>query len=178
MKLSKNHQKWLKVLHIYLGGIWGGAAASLFAIHCLYPTNSGPDLYARNMAMIFIDNIIIPAAIGSCPTGLLYSHLTKWGYLKYYWVMVKWILTIAFVVIGFFWLIPWLDNMLEVSEAIRNSPVIDSRSYDVAMSVHLAMTVVQTVLLFFVVMISVFKPWGKTHFKMVGSNKLLQYKTF
>ena len=59
-------KKWLKVLHVYLGGIWGGGAASLFAIHCLYPTNSGPELYARNMAMIYIVNyIIIPAAIGS-----------------------------------------------------------------------------------------------------------------
>ena len=179
MKLSTNNQKWLKVLHVYLGGIWAGGAASLFAIHCLYPTNSGPELYARNMAMIYIDNyIIIPAAIGSCLTGLIYSHLTKWGYLKYYWVMVKWIFTIIFIVIGFFWLIPWLNNMLEVSTTIRNSLVIDTRSHDVAMAVHLAMTVVQTVLLFFVVIISIFKPWGRTHFKIVDSNKSRQYRTF
>jgi hypothetical protein len=169
MKLSTKKQKWLKVLHIYLGGIWGGGAASLFAIHCMYPANSGAELYARNMAMIFIDNyIIIPAAIGSCMTGLIYSHLTKWGYTKYYWVMAKWILTIAFITIGFFWLIPWLNNMLVISEAIRYSPVIDSSSFDVAMSVHFAMTVLQTILLFFVVMISVFKPWGRTKFKLAS----------
>jgi hypothetical protein len=179
LKLSTNNQKWLKVLHVYLGGIWAGGAASLFAIHCLYPTNSGPELYARNMAMIYIDNyIIIPAAIGSCLTGLIYSHLTKWGYLKYYWVMVKWIFTIIFIVIGFFWLIPWLNNMLEVSTTIRNSLVIDTSSYDVAMSAHLAMTILQTVLLFCVVIISIFKPWGRTHFKIVDSNKSLQYRTF
>ena len=175
MKLSTNNQKWLKVLHVYLGGIWAGGAASLFAIHCLYPTNSGPELYARNMAMIYIDNyIIIPAAIGSCLTGLIYSHLTKWGYLKYYWVMVKWIFTIIFIVIGIFWLIPWLNNMLEVSTTIRNSLVIDTSSYDVAMSAHLAMTILQTVLLFCVVIISIFKPWGRTHLKIVNSNKSLQ----
>ena len=166
MKLSTKNQKWLKVLHIFLGGIWAGGAASLFAIHCLYPTNSGSELYARNMAMIYIDNyVIIPAAIGSGLTGLLYSHLTKWGYLKYHWVIVKWIFTISFIVIGFFWLIPWLNNMLEVSTSMRNSSVIDSSSHDVAMSIHLAMTIVQTVLLFFVVIISVFKPWGTTQYK-------------
>lgn len=70
-----------------------------------------------------------------------------------------------FIVIGFFWLIPWLNNMLEISEAIRYTPVIDSSNYDVAMSVHFAMTVLQVVLLFFVVIISVFKPWGRTYFK-------------
>jgi hypothetical protein len=178
LKLSTNNQKWLKVLHVYLGGIWAGGAASLFAIHCLYPTNSGPELYARNMAMIYIDNyIIIPAAIGSCLTGLIYSHLTKWGYLKYYWVMVKWIFTIIFIVIGFFWLIPWLNNMLEVSTTIRNSLVIDTSSYDVAMSAHLAMTILQTVLLFCVVIISIFKPWGRTHFKREKLNSFFLKET-
>jgi hypothetical protein len=122
------------------------------------------------MAMIFIDNyIIIPAAIGSCLTGLIYSHLTQWGYLKYYWIMVKWIFTITFIVIGFFWLIPWLNNMLEVT---------DSSSYDVAMSVHLAMTVLQTVLLFFVVIISVFKPWGRVQFRLENPVRFFMAKTF
>lgn len=166
MKLSPSNQKWLKVLHVYLGGIWGGGAASLFAIHCLYPTNSGAELYARNMAMIYIDNyIIIPAAIGSCLTGLIYSHFTNWGYLKYYWVIVKWVFTIIFIVIGFFWLIPWLNIMLEFSDAMRNFPVISSSDYDVAMSVHLAMTVLQAAFLLFIVIVSVFKPWGRTQFK-------------
>ncbi len=130
------------------------------------------------MAMIFIDNyIIIPAAIGSCLTGLIYSHLTKWGYVKYYGVMVKWILTIVFIIIGFFWLIPWLNNMLEISEAMRYSPVIDSSSLDVAMSVHFAMTALQTILLFFLVMISVFKPWGKTKFKLTPKfDPLVQFE--
>lgn len=154
------------MLHVYLGGIWAGGAASLFAIHCLYPTNSGPEFYARNMAMIYIDNyIIIPAAIGSCLTGLLYSHLTNWGYLKYYWVITKWIFTITFIVIGFFWLIPWLNNMQEVSNAIRHAYMIDSSSYDVDMSIHLAMTIVQAVLILFIVIISIFKPWGTTKYR-------------
>jgi hypothetical protein len=167
LKLSVNNQKWLKVLHVFLGGIWAGGAASLFALHCLYPTNSGPEFYARNIAMIHIDNyIIIPAAIGSCLTGLLYSHLTKWGYLKYYWVIAKWIFTIIFIVIGFFWLIPWLNNMLEASNAIRYAHMVDSSNFDVDMTYHLAMTVVQTFLLFFVVVISIFKPWGRTKYKL------------
>jgi len=41
------------------------------------------------------------AAIGSFLTGLLYSHLTNWGYLKHYWIIVKWVFTITFIVIGF-----------------------------------------------------------------------------
>jgi hypothetical protein len=166
LKLSPQNQKWLKVLHVYLGGIWAGGAASLFAIHCLYPTSSGAELYIRNIAMIYIDNyVIIPAAIGSCLTGLLYSHLTKWGYLKYYWIIVKWVFTIIFIVIGFFWLIPWLENMLEASTAIRHLHMIDSSNYDVDMSFHFAMTIAQTVLILIIVIVSIFKPWGRTNYK-------------
>jgi hypothetical protein len=166
LKLSPQNQKWLKVLHVYLGGIWAGGAASLFAIHCLYPTSSGAELYIRNITMIYIDNyVIIPAAMGSCLTGLLYSHLTKWGYLKYYWIIVKWVFTIIFIAIGFFWLIPWLENMLEASTAIRHLHMIDSSNYDVDMSFHFAMTIAQTVLILIIVIVSIFKPWGRTNYK-------------
>jgi hypothetical protein len=161
-KLSPNTQKWLKALHIYLGCIWGGGAASLFAIHCLFNPASSAELYARNMALIYVDSyIIIPAAAGCFLTGILYSQLTRWGYVKYYWIIAKWFFTILFIVIGFFWLIPWLDKMMEFSMAMRDSNLIDSLN-DLPMRLHLAMTVVQSILIFFVVVISVFKPWGRT----------------
>jgi hypothetical protein len=155
----------LKILHIYFGGIWCGGAASLFAIHCLYFPNSGPELYARNMSLIFIDYfIIIPAAVGSCVTGVLYSQLTKWGYLRYYWIIVKWVCTVVFIVIGFFWFVPWLNEMVEVTKPLRDTPVIDYSRYDVSTYIHMGMTVLQTFLLLFIIIISVIKPWGRTKY--------------
>ena len=56
--------------------------------------------------------------------------------------------------------------MLEASNAIRYAHMVDSSNFDVDMSYHLAMTVVQTILLFFVVVISIFKPWGRTRYKL------------
>lgn len=166
MKLSRNSQKLLKVLHVYLGGIWSGGAASLFAIHCLYFPDSGPELYARNLALIVIDfYIIIPAAVGSCITGLLYSQMTNWGYFKHYWIIVKWGLTVFFVILGFFWLVPWIREMFEISEALRSIDIIDYSQYDVTTNIHLVMTVLQTLLLLFIITISVIKPWGRTNYK-------------
>ena len=163
MLLSFNSQKLLKVLHVYFGGIWCGGAASLFAIHCLYFPGSGPELYARNMALIFIDYyIIIPAAAGILITGVFYSQLTNWGYFRYYWVIVKWGGTLFFIIIGFSWMVPWLNNMMEVSMSLRDAPTIDYSRYDVEMYMHLGMTVVQTVLLLFMVIVSILKPWGRT----------------
>jgi hypothetical protein len=166
LHLTFGSQKLLKILHIYFGGIWCGGAASLFAIHCLYFPNSGPELYARNMSLIFIDYfIIIPAAIGSCVTGVLYSQMTKWGYLRYHWVIVKWVCTIFFIIIGFIWFVPWLNEMVEVTKPLRDNPVIDYSRYDVSTYIHMGMTVLQTVLLLFLVIISVLKPWGRTNYR-------------
>ena len=56
--------------------------------------------------------------------------------------------------------------MLEASNAIHYAHMVDSSNFDVDMTYHLAMTVVQTFLLFFVVVISIFKPWGRTKYKL------------
>lgn len=166
MRFTVNSQKMLKVLHLYLAAVWCGGAASLFAIHCLYFPNSGPELYARNMALIFIDYyIIVPAAVGSILTGLFYSQWTHWGYLKHYWIIVKWGLTLFIFALGVFWLVPWLNTIMEISMALRDTTVIDYSRYDVADFIHFGMTVAQTALLLFMIIISVIKPWGKTEFK-------------
>jgi TPR repeat protein len=43
---------------IYLACIWGGGAASLFAIHSLFNPESGLELFARNPALIYVDDYI------------------------------------------------------------------------------------------------------------------------
>lgn len=165
MKLSAGTIKWLKVIHIYLGCIWGGGAASLFALHCLFFPESGPELYARNMALIYVDTfIIIPSSVGCLLTGLFYAQFTRWGYLKYYWIIVKWSSNLTVVIAGFLWFVPWLDRMKESSMAVRSQIVVDP-SFMAPMFVHIAMAAGQALLVFFIVTISVFKPWGKTGFR-------------
>lgn len=166
LKLAPRAVKWLKALHIYLGAVWGGGAASLFALHCLYFPNTGPELYARNMALIYIDSfIIIPAAVGVLLTGLFYAHFTKWGYVKYYWIIIKWFSTLVFVLAGFFWIVPWLNRLKETSTLFRDQITVDP-SFAAPMFLHLAMAGGQALLVLIIVIISVFKPWGRTRLKL------------
>lgn len=160
--ISTRTRNWLNAFHIYLGCVWGGGASSLFALHCLYNPNSGPELYARNIALIYIDNyLLVPSAIGCLLTGLLYCHFTKWGYLRYHWVIVKWASTAIFTLAGFLWFIPWLEKMAELSTSIRAFTTVDP-TYGAGMYLHMAMAAAQALLVLFLVIISVFKPWGKT----------------
>lgn len=162
MVLKGNAKKWLKVMHVFLAGTWGGGAASLFALHCLLTPASGPELYMRNLALISVDSyIIVPSAVGCLLTGLICCQFTSWGYLKYYWLMVKTGANLLFLVAGFFWFIPWLNRMAASSLTARGYARIDP-SYDIAMYGHAAMAAAQVLLVFALVVVSVFKPWGKT----------------
>ena len=165
LKISGRSLKWLKAMHIYLGSVWGGGAASLFALHCLYFPDTGPELYARNMALIYIDSyIIIPSAVGVLLTGLLYTQFTKWGYVKYYWVIAKWSSTLVFVLAGFFWIVPWLNRLRESSLLYRGQTLVDP-SFSAPMFSHIVMAAAQALLVLFIVIISVFKPWGRTEIR-------------
>ncbi len=163
--ISGNGLRWLRTFHIYLGCVWGGGASSLFALHCLFNPDYGPELYARNTALVYIDNyILIPSAIGCLLTGLLYCYLTKWGYLRYYWVIVKWACNAVFILAGLFWFVPWLEKMMATSLAMKTFTEIDP-TYRAEMYIHMAMAAGQALLVFVMVVISVFKPWGRTGIK-------------
>lgn len=162
VRLSRNSLKWLRTFHLYLACVWGGGASSLFAIHCLYRPGSAGELYARNLALLYVDSyILVPSAIGCMVTGLLYCHLTRWGYLKYRWIIVKLASNLIFLLAGFFWFIPWLGRMTETSLTMDRLMEIDP-GYAAAMQVHMAMAASQALLVFVLVVISVFKPWGRT----------------
>lgn len=160
--LQARAQKWLRIFHLYLASVWGGGASSLFAIHCLYRPDSRPELYARNLALLYVDNyVLLPSAAGCLVTGLLYCYLSRWGYLKYYWIIAKLIANLLLLLAGFLWFIPWLDRMLQSSPAPGRYMEIDP-GYTASMQVHMAMAAVQALLVFVLVVISVFKPWGRT----------------
>jgi hypothetical protein len=155
-------RKLLRALHLYLACVWGGGASSLFAIHCLYTPETGTELYARNLALLYVDSyILVPSALGCLLTGLLYCHLTSWGYLKYYWLIAKLGANLIFLLAGFFWFIPWIGRMVETSFRMGRFMEIDP-GYHAAMQIHMVMAASQAILVFVLVLISVFKPWGKS----------------
>lgn len=61
----------------------------------------GAGLYGINLSMKFVDDwIIIPGAMGSLLTGVLYTVFTRWGWFKHRWITVKWAITIFGILFG------------------------------------------------------------------------------
>ena len=160
-KLSVKGQRWLKCLHIYFASVWVGCATTLTIMPFFVKPENGSELYGIVSTLDFIDLfILVPGAIGTFLTALVYSIWTKWGWFKHNWITVKWIICIFGIVFGTFWLGPWLSDMAHIAkdkgmEALNDSQYVSNRYNSMIFGTSQACTVI------FAVLISTIKPWKK-----------------
>ena len=159
-KLSASGRAWLKGFHIVCTCAWIGAGVCMFLLNFVARPNDSHDLYVVMAALRLIDDwMIIPAAVGSLLTGLLLSWLTPWGFFKWRWVTVKWGLTVIMTLFGVFYLSPWLHEMADITVSdpigVLHNETFLAKRWLLSLSggpMFLAM--------FFLVFISVIKPWS------------------
>lgn len=161
-KLSVKPKNWLLSLHVASGGMWLGAAFCIVATAIIKrDIPNGDERYAINSVLKFIDDwIIIPTALLSLLTGGFLSWLTIWGFTKHYWVIVKWVATVALITTGTIWLGPWLNAMTAISETERLQ-ALHNPLYVLDQQRVIIGGLLQTACLLAIIAISVLKPWGR-----------------
>lgn len=159
---------WLKTGHIVLASLWLGGATSIVAMSVGLEASNGGQLFGQDLAMKLVDDfLIIPAAIGTLITGLLYSILTKWGFFKHAWVIVKWVITLVAIIVGTFFLGPWLNSLPPISSAQGLEALVDP-IYQQNKTLNLWFAGLQVMSLLAAIWLSVFKPWGKGKARRLG----------
>lgn len=161
-KLGQRGRGWLKGFHILLVCAWMGTAFSMMLISMLKGfTSKGDELYAYNLAIKLMDDyIIIPAAIGTLVTGLIFSLFTNWGFFKHKWITFKWIVTVSLILFGTFWLGPWTNGATAIADAER-ALALQNQTYIYNRNMANIFGSAQALILIVVIFISVFKPWKK-----------------
>ncbi len=161
-QLSSKGRSWLKGLHIFLVCAWIGAGISMVLLgFAKQQITNGDELYAVNAAIKLIDDfIVIPSAMGTLLTGLLFSLFTNWGFTKFYWVIFKWLMTIAQILFGTFFLGPWVNGATSIAD-IQRVEALKNASYLYFSQMNQYFGFLQVALLVVVVFVSVLKPWGK-----------------
>jgi len=172
-KLSQKGRSILLSIHIIFAGWWMGAAVSMILLNFLSGNIiSGDELFATNAAIKHIDDfIIIPAALGSLLTGFLICLLTRWGFFRHRWVTVKWIVTITAILFGTFFLGPWVNGFVAISDTLRIDALADP-IYVSSKNLNQIFGIAQTVIILFLVFVSVIKPWRKKKAENKQSQKL------
>lgn len=161
-KLGLKGKAWLKGLHIFFCCAWIGTGISMILLAFVNGhTPNGDELYAVNAAIKLLDDfIIIPSAFGTLITGLLLCWLTNWGFIKYNWVIVKWIATVAQIIFGTFWLGPWTNGAAAIADAER-ALALQNAMYLYFRQMNSYFGTIQVLLLIALIFVTVLKPWGK-----------------
>lgn len=160
-KLSAKGQRWLKCLHIYSACVWLGCATALAIMQFIIKPTSGDELHGSLSALYSIDILIlVPGAIGTLLTAIVYSTWTNWGWFKHRWIVVKWIICIFGMFFGTFYLGPWLSEMSEISK-IKGMDALTDPQYLGSRFNIIFFGSLQTLTVVFAMFISTLKPWRK-----------------
>ncbi len=117
---------------------------------------NGDELYMYNFIYHFIDmDVLTPAAILTLLTGLVYSLFTQWGFIKHGWIIYKWLVTLAIIITGTFYLGPMVANLLEISN-LQRIAALNDQYYKHGVTVGLWAGAINTTLLVIAVFLSIY----------------------
>jgi hypothetical protein len=159
--LGAEGKKWLKSIHLIVSVIWLGAAVSMNMLRVGWTPTADGDLYAVDHAIAVIDNwVVVPAAWASLLTGFLESRYTTWGFFKFRWVTVKWILTVAIMVFATIFISQWDRSLQAISQA-EGLLALQTPAYLHDRWLYTLSGISLISILAFMSVISTLKPWTK-----------------
>jgi hypothetical protein len=157
--LNPNQYKWLKISHLLFVSFWLGSAIALVAGQVWLKLMPNLSPYWVLNTLNFIDwYILVPGASGVVVTGVLFSLKTKWGWGKsYFWIRAKWFIALLGVIVGTFFLAPWLHTLIQQAKTMELGVYQDS-SFVSLWNWLLFWGVIQVISLVYALYLSVFKP--------------------
>lgn len=115
--IKKRTRQWLLLIHIVLSTGWMGAGAANVVLAVTAATTS--DLALVGACYRLIERIdaalVIPLAFGSLASGVVISLATKWRLLKYWWVVVKLMLTLVVILFSTFAVGVWVEQSIDAT---------------------------------------------------------------
>ena len=172
MNTTATIKKFTLSVHITFSVAWFGAIAGflVLSIAGLLSTNS-QTIRSSYIAMELIGwYAIVPFCIAALITGLVQSYISPWGLFRYYWVTVKFILTILSTIILFVHMKPISYVASVAMETTLNQ--LDLRKLRIQL---LADAGAAMLVLLIIIALSVYKPWGKIK---SGRNQQSRISTF
>ncbi|MGC5014598.1 hypothetical protein ACLQ2R_27850 [Streptosporangium sp. DT93] len=153
-RVTRRGKQILDILHYTTSVGWLGVGLTQLALNLF--ALSVPELRVpvHEIAHLLDRWVLILLACGSLVTGVLLGLKTKWGLVRYRWVLVKLLLTLVLMVFAPVWLGGW------VVEAIRLAELLDP-AYSAVRDDLLRGSAGMVSTLAFMVVVSVVKPWGR-----------------
>ena len=151
--------KALKVIHLSFVGLWLGGNVSAVLLSLLAAWTPADATVGIYLALEFIDHwAIVPGAIGCSLTGIAYGLWTNWGFFKFRWITIKWVVMIIQMILGAGFLGRAVASNVRLLTTLSVAAVNDVTFGSNQMLIQV-LGLIQGILLLFLIGISVYKPF-------------------
>lgn len=161
MTFSPRLRKAALVLHVTTSVGWCGAVAAFLVLAVTANVSSDPsDVRAAYLAMEIMGwTILVPLSVLAFASGILQSVGTKWGLIRYYWVLFKLGITVVAtaVLLSYTQTLEALGSVAAAAPADVNPADLRNPSPVLHSAVGIALLLIATGL-------AIFKPPGMTRY--------------
>lgn len=159
-KLGSKGMKVLKTFHLLFIMLWVVGVIAMAVVNLIVP-HSGDELYMTLYVNRIIDDaLVIPGAMLTVVTAILYGIFTGWGFFKQRWITVKWVVSLLVILFGTFYFNPKHNICLDIADRLREA-AFDNPEFVSNHQIVVYGSFIQAAVLIFLIVISVFKPWKK-----------------
>lgn len=155
MRMTPRLQKLSLFAHVTFSVGWLGAIVPYVALAIAVLTaHDSQTLQAAYLGMKFIGwFVIVPLSLLALLSGVIQSLGTRWGLLRYWWIVAK----LALTVFATFVLVRHMQDVTRLSLTFRAGGLSDA-----SFRPELIHSVGGLLVLLTIVAVSIFKPWGIT----------------
>jgi hypothetical protein len=164
-RLSPRWRNVLLTVHIVVSVGVIGADITAITLSITGLTSGVPELIRASYLVmeLLAGQILLPLALAALFTGILLGLGTRWGLVRYYWVLTKLLLTITVISALVFVLRPRVSqaaaDVLQIPLAELATGGVGQIGRTVTIGIAAALLVLLTV-----VTLAVSKPWGQTSY--------------
>jgi uncharacterized membrane protein len=153
--LKRRARKAVLAAHVLVSSTWLGAVIANLFLGISAAATSRDDLADAYYVVMdrLVNNLMPAAAIATLATGLLLSLATRWGLLRHCWIVAKFILAIATVVVG----VAVIDGAIQETIAARAATHAATTS-----DLSLPAIIATPAMLASATTLAITKPWGQT----------------
>jgi hypothetical protein len=162
-RLTPRVHQAVMVLHAVCGIGWMGVDVALLVLllNARTSDNAAVVVSAFNAIGLIVPAAVPPLSLGMLATGLLLGLGTRWGLIRYWWVLVKLVLALVMTVLVFTSLLPGVSSLGTLTTGALSAESVRA-SLAPLPTMLLFPPIVSFLMLGTAAVLSIFKPWHRT----------------
>lgn len=172
-KLSGNYLKILKTFHVGFIAVTFGGIIALEVILFLKLSNQSMT-FTNDLDYIIYklnNGIIYYSFLGIVATTIIYGLFTSWGLLRFYWIIIKWILLFVFVILFIIFFSPSINALTSLSDSGMQLGT-GRKEYINLLNNSFQLNLMLILILTTIFFISTIKPFGKRKSDLLSDNRI------